>query len=238
MRLKMVFQLKKPEIPIEYRRAFLSLLKKSFQEASPEIYDQFYGNGTPMKPFTFGVYLPQPKFTEDKILLASNEITLNFSTHKKELGIYFYNSLVKNRSEPFPLAGGNHILIKRVMRQQELTLRSNEEVFKTLTPFLVRRHDRETNRDEYLTPDQNDFVPRVENIVGLMLKKLKGIDTKVEFMPVKLKPPIPIKHFGGFMKGNTGIFKLSGSPEALDFIYHAGFCSRRSEGFGLIESLG
>jgi len=240
MRLKMIFQLKKPELDIEYRRGFLSLLKHSFQEASPGVFKKFYGNGNTMKPFTFGVFLPKPRFKGNTVTLNSAEITLNFSTYYSDLGIYFYNSLIKKRKrfEPYPLPGDNSLLLKRVSLQKEKKITSTEVVFKTLSPFLVRRHHKESNQDEYLTKNHNLFVSQTEEIIRVMIKELTGKEDRVDFMPVKLNEGIPIKHYGMFVEGNTGVFKLTGTPGVLDFIYKVGIGSRRSEGFGLLEVVG
>ncbi len=240
MRLKMILQLEKPELDIQYRRAFLSLLKASFQEASQEVYDKLYGDGTTMKPFTFGVFLQKPVFRENSVLLESDEITLNFSTCRSDLGIYFYNALVRKRKlgQHFPFPANNSIILKRVTLIKEKAIHSREAVFKTLSPFLVRLHHREDNQDEYLTPLHNLFISQLEQNLGVSLETLTGLKEYVTFSPVKMNKPIPIKHFTGLVEGNTGLFKLTGCPEALDFFYKAGIGSRRAEGFGLLELVG
>jgi CRISPR-associated endoribonuclease Cas6 len=240
MRLKMIFQLKKPELDIEYRRAFLSLLKDCFKQTSRRVFERFYSSGTPMKPFTFGVFLPQPTFLHNTIKLSSTEITLNFSTIYSDLGTYFYSSLIsrRKRSEPYPLPGYNSLILKRVSLQAEKIITASEMVFKTLSPFLVRRHHKQTNQDEYLTKNHHLFISQTETIVGVMVQELIDLEDRVDFIPVKLNQGIPIKHFGTYVEGNTGVFKLIGRPEVLDFIYKVGIGSRRSEGFGLLEVVG
>lgn len=240
MRLKMIFQLKRPELDIEYRRAFLSLLKDCFKHQSLKVFEKLYGSGTPMKPFTFGIFLPQPRFVHNTIKLNSNAITMNFSTVYPELGTYFYSSLIKKwkRSEAYPLPGCNSLQLKRVSLQTEIPITSSEMVFKTLSPFLVRLHHQQSNHDEYLTKKHHLFISQLEKIISVMLEELTGAQDRVKFIPVKINQCIPIKHFGTLVGGNTGVFKLIGRPDVLDFIYKAGVGSRRSEGFGLLEVVG
>lgn len=238
MRMQMIFQLEKPELDIEYRRAFLSLLKKSFQQASETVYQKLYETGTTMKPFTFGVYLEKPEFRESIVLLQSREITLNFSTSETTLGIYFYNSLVKNRFVPFPLAKGNSLSRPRFRLVKEQRISSSEMVFKTLTPFLVREHDRAEGKDVYLTKEDPKFVSQLEWSIGNMIDTMMGRKETVKVEPVKLGGNIPIMHYGQRVDGYTGIIKMTGSPEVLEFIYQVGLGSRRSEGFGLLEVVG
>lgn len=238
MRLKMTFQLKKPELDVEYRRAFLALLKKSFQQISPELYEKLYANGIQMKPFTFGVFLPQPEFVGNIIPLQSRDITLTFSTSEKKMGIYFYNALVKNRFTPFPLPNGNALMLQRVHLAREKPITAGEMVFKTLTPFLVRVHGGKNKDDRYLTIEDEDFIGQLEWSIERMFEVLKGKKETVKVEPVKMEKMIPIKHYGQTMSGNKGIIKLTGSPEALEFIYNCGLGSRRSEGFGILDVVG
>jgi CRISPR-associated endoribonuclease Cas6 len=183
MRLKMIFLLKKPELDIEYHRAFLSLLKKSFQETFTKVFQKLYGTGTKMKPFTFRVFMPQPKFSEKTIALGSKEITLNFSTYYSELGIYFYRSLVKKRKrfKAYPLPGDNSLRLKRVHLIKEKPIKSTEAVFKTLSPFLVRLHHKETNQDDYITWNHNLFVPQNggdRGLTGCLRIQILGVSVK------------------------------------------------------------
>lgn len=238
MRMQMVFQLERPELDIEYRRAFLSLLKKSFQQASETVYQKLYETGTTMKPFTFGVYLERPEFRDNKVFLGSREITLNFSTSETTLGIYFYNFLVKNRFVPYPLAEGNSLSRPRFRMVKEQRITSSEMVFKTLTPFLVRDHDRAEGKDMYLSKEDQKFVSQLEWSLGNMVEVLMGRKESVKVEPVKLGGNIPIMHYGQRVDGYTGIIKMTGSPEVLAFIYQCGCGSRRSEGFGYLEVVG
>lgn len=239
MRLKMEFVLKNPQLDIEYRRGILSLLKHCFQLSSPQVYEKFYEIGPEMKPFTFGVFLHEPKFEGESICLQSTDIILNFSTYAAELGIYFYNSLIKEKSKfkPYPLQNGNEMLLKRVSLQREKQIKTNEVVFKTCSPFLVRVHKKEDNTDVFLTKNDEGFVAQMEENIRVMVKVLMGREERVEFTPVLLKDGFPIRHYGRNVQGNTGIFKLTGAPEVLDFIYKSGIGSKRSEGFGLIDAV-
>jgi CRISPR-associated endoribonuclease Cas6 len=96
-------------------------------------------------------------------------------------------------------------------------------------------HQEQDKKDDYVTKDNDRFVTLVEENIAVMTEKLLGIKGHVEFMPVMLSEGIPIKHYGVYVDGITGIFKLTGSPEVLDFIYKVGIGSRRSEGFGLLD---
>ena len=237
MRLNLYFRLQKPELPLEYRRAFLSLLKQSFNRASPEVFSQLYETGNTMKPFTFSAYLPGASFPGDLIRLRGPDITLTFSTPQPGPAIYFYNHLNKARFSPFPLAGGNMMHFQRAQIVKEQPIRQHEAVFKTLSPFLVRVHDAATNEDRYLLPEHDDFKQQFNTICGVIVKELTGETGDVTIEPVMLKK-VPVRHYGRLVEGNHGIIKLTGHPEILTLLFQSGIGSRRSEGFGALERLG
>lgn len=237
MRLKIALKLKKPEIDVEYRRIFLSLLKSSFENAGAEIFEKFYKTESVMKPFTFSVYLHSPKFVGDKISLKSNEVTLHFSTFSREPVIYLYNFLVKKRFTPYPLANDNELRFLSAHIRNERRITGEEIVFKTLSPFLVRLHNEADNVDRYLIPGEEGFSDRLKEINEAMFRELLGREESVDIIPVKLKK-IPVRHYGGLLEANAGVIKATGKPEALDFIYKVGLGSRRSEGFGMLEMVG
>jgi len=45
-----------------------------------------------------------------------------------------------------------------------------------------------------------------------------------------------IHHYGGFLKGFKGKFKISSNPETLQFIYDYGWGNRTGSGMGLVET--
>lgn len=237
MRLKMILQLKKPLLPLDYRPSFISLFKFSFSRSAPEVYSQFYESGPQMKPFTFALSLPDPVFGADTIALGAPRITLNFSTSLPELGVYFYNAMISLRGQWRPLPNDNGLKLLSVHRTREAEISEERAVFRTLSPFLVRRHDRAANSDRYLTSEDPHFAQELESLTSHMLLKLAVISAAVRFQPVKMAPPPMIRHLDQWLRGNRGIFTLTGPAAALDFIRCSGLGARRAEGFGMLELL-
>lgn len=190
-----------------------------------------------MKPFTFSLFLPGAKFLQDKIILKNPNITLFFTTVLKEIGIFFYNSLLRTRFNPFPLPDSNSMQLQRVVLQRERKISTSEVVFKTMSPFLVRLHHPESNKDEYLLSDDECFENQFRTITRTLFRELTGKEEEIDIYPVKLEK-IPVRHYGILVESQKGILKLAGKPEALNFLYQVGIGSRRSEGFGMLEILG
>lgn len=241
MRLAIKFETKNSELPIEYRRMLLSVLKKSFEVSSKEVYEAFYKNRDPnLKPFTFAVYLPNPKFDKHSITLGSNEFTLNFSTADYKTGILFYNGLLKNKKTGFSYHYKENdttyqVDLKSVqLNKNEKKSFDNEVVFKTLSPFVVRKHNPEDNKDIYLKPEDSDFYKILSENTRLKVKEFLNIDEDLKIEPIKLKK-IPVKHYNRFVEGLHGIVKISGSEKVLDLIYKIGLGANNGYGFGMLE---
>ena len=68
MRFSLKLSLPKAEIPVYYRTAFVSYIKKTLEETP--YFDLYYRRKFP-KPFTFAVYLPIKSIEGDRVLLKS-----------------------------------------------------------------------------------------------------------------------------------------------------------------------
>ena len=72
MKIIVRFELKKAQLPLDYRRLMVSFLKASFTSSEPQLFEQFYEKGkTVQKPFAFDVKLPKASFEKERILLDS-----------------------------------------------------------------------------------------------------------------------------------------------------------------------
>ena len=78
MRLELLFEIEKTEIPKDNKSIWISFLKKNLKQASEgQFYERYFG-GTRMKDYTFSVVLPSPQFLDEKIILGGNQIRFLF----------------------------------------------------------------------------------------------------------------------------------------------------------------
>ncbi|GAB6065980.1 CRISPR-associated endoribonuclease Cas6 [Aquifex pyrophilus] len=227
MRFIVKLKAEKPaRINADYRRRFISLLKKTLGE------DYFSEEGP--RPYTFCVYFKDAKFKGDFIDNVKG-INLRFSSGDIETIVRFYNGILRLKKEKYRHRIGNQAFsIVRIEREEMKTLTG---AFKTLSPLIVERIGFRNERERYITPDEEEFnISLLEN-VKRRYEAIKGEPLKVkefEFIPVKGKNVL-VKHYGGVLKGFLGKFILRADSELLKFVYLYGLGLRTGQGFGYIE---
>jgi len=230
-------ELKQNELPLDYRRAFVSFIKSSLCDNLPELFDELYKkNITKQKNFTFDVKLNNPKFEANKVVLDNNEVLFTISTNDFGLGIDFYNSFIKRKAKEHPLANDNYMKIAHVEIENHREIKTNEVIVKFYSPIVVRRHNR-GEKDEYFLFNDEEFNEALNCCIENQLKNCGLNDiagNKIELKPINAKKVV-VKAFGINIPGSIGIFYLKGDLETLNAIYQIGAGSRRSEGFGVFE---
>ena len=103
--------------------------------------------------------------------------------------------------------------------------------------LCVREHNRETNRDTFITCEDKEFSEKAETIIKNQLQmvgfyKNQYKDIKVE--PIDCKK-IVVKHYGIFIDSTIGVLKISGNMNALQYLYQSGLGSHHSSGFGAVN---
>uniref|UniRef100_A0A7V6CD73 CRISPR-associated endoribonuclease Cas6 n=1 Tax=Thermodesulfobacterium geofontis TaxID=1295609 RepID=A0A7V6CD73_9BACT len=238
MRIKVIFESEKIfSLNKDYRRYFISFLKKVFEEANlKEIYQR-----KEYKPFTFSVWLGK-NFKIDEELNVSKEISFLFSSGDPVIITNFYNGVIKLKKENFKI-------IREKLRIKDINLLSYKKInrdraiFKTIGVCVLNNPEASKNdfKRWYIIPTDD-----IEKFNEILFKRtneryqflIKKSDTHrirfnlIEDYPIK---EIIVKHYKGYVRGFKGIFELKGSPEILQFIYDYGFGVRTGQGFGLLE---
>lgn len=238
MKIIVRFQLKKPQLPIDYRRLMVSFLKASFTSNDLELFEQFYGKGTTVqKPFAFDVKLPKASFKKESILLNSNEIQLTIILEEKMLGIRIYNAMIHMKQEDikYPMADRNYMKIKSVRTEEHKKILENEVTIQMLSPLVLRDH-KKGEKDYYYQAGDSEFLNIAKQVIQAQISNLKNTSKSMDIVlePIKTKKVI-VKTFGINVPASLGSFKLSASAEIINLLYQIGIGSRRSEGFGVFE---
>jgi CRISPR-associated endoribonuclease Cas6 len=224
---------KEAVISIDYRRRFISLLKRIFGENFDE---------ESVKPYTFAVYFgSRAKFEKDFIKVV-DPITFRFSTGDEKVAMAFYNGVLRLKKEFYlhdlnPKAKeGSFYKIERIEVEKEPLLRNS---FKALSPVVVeRKTTSKMPKERYIVPGEPDFGEwLVENLRRRMLTILKEPPS---FTTLYLEPgsieEVFVKHYGGYVRGFLGEFKLyTDNSEVLKFVYQYGLGVRTGQGFGYLE---
>jgi CRISPR-associated endoribonuclease Cas6 len=237
MRFKVKLCLTEPKkeaiISIDYRRRFISLLKrifgKDFDEAS-------------VKPYTFAVYFGKnAKFSNDFITVI-DPITFRFSTGNEEVAMVFYNGIIRLKKEGYlhdlspNSEHGAFFRIEKIALEKEPPLKNK---FKALSPVVIeRKTDSRSPRERYATPGDPDFnkwlVENLQRRISILLTKPMPF-TEFYLEPASIEEVL-VKHYGGYVRGFLGVFNLhADNPGILKFVYQYGLGVRTGQGFGYLE---
>lgn len=236
-------------IDSDYRRYFISFFKSIFTEAGK--FENLYSSKV-FKPFVFSVYLGKNfKILKDK---GMDKIQLDlpfhviFSTGDIQIFTDFYNGVLEYKRKNRILKIGNlEVDITNVFLEKIKNINSDSVIFKTLGVCVLPDSDKLDGDvySRYIFPDNYNIDKFNRNLSELTLKRyffIKGIKPSrrmrfskdINFTPIDIKC-VYVRHYGGFIRGFRGTFKLEADPQILQFIYDYGLGVRTGQGFGLVE---
>lgn len=238
MRFRLIFKVKTKEVPSDNRRIFISFLKKSFEDYDKGVFEKYYKERDNIeKPYAFSVYFGKANFTKEKIILDENRITFTFSTFDSEAGLHFYNAVLAMKEKVFFLEKGNFIFLEEIHLIREKPIIKEQIIFHTLSPILIREHDKETNKDWYYSFEEAKSESVLKKSMRHQAVNCFGVEVENDVNQIVIKPlkmkKLVINHYNVFVTGNVGTFEMLGKPYLLEYFYKAGISSKKSEGFGL-----
>lgn len=221
---------------------FVSLIKDALCRVNEEYYDKLYNfegkNNKEIKPFSFAVMLKDFEMMGEEILIK-DRVNLNITTPDYEFGINVYNGILNSRTFKYK----EYMLEKlKISLVKEKHINEEQVVFKTMSPICIK--DKNNN---FIAPDDSAYVEELNYIADKALTAYRGygLKQKLEFEKVLMKKVVvkeDIKAFKEttgkeifYINAYSGIFKLSGDIEDLNFIYQTGAGFRKSQGFGMLE---
>jgi CRISPR-associated endoribonuclease Cas6 len=227
----------KLNLPKDYRRYFLSFLKKAFEKVGfLKIFEM-----KKYRPYTFSVWLGE-NFKIDEEVYTDTKISLLFSSGDPVIITNFYNGVIRLKKERYkPI--GELLEIKDVNLLPYKKIKANKAIFKTIgvCVFNNPQAPKKDLKSWYITPfdDLDKFNKILYQRTNDRFKYLTG---RKETHPIRLNlledypiKKVMVKHYNGYVRGFKGIFELEGSPEILQFVYDYGFGIRTGQGFGLLE---
>ncbi|WGS65321.1 CRISPR-associated endoribonuclease Cas6 [Marinitoga aeolica] len=232
MRLKLIFNLKSNEIPKDYRRIFMSFIKKTLESYDKSIFEEYFRNKDPiLKDYTFSVYFGKCKF-EENIKIENENISMFLSTSSYKTGIHFYNAFINMKYKEFPIKN-NILKLNNIIKLPEKNIYKNEIIIKTLSPIVIREHNKE--KDKYYYFDEENAIDILKNNIKYQYSKLfKSENGELDIKVLDFKKTT-ILNYSKKIKSNLGILKIHGDKKILDFVYKSGIGSKRSSGFGMVD---
>lgn len=240
MRLEMNFEVEKKLFQVEFRRIFISFIKKTLSEYnSGQLYEKFYKDTNP-KNYSFSIIFQKPVFRNDYIELGGNNLKLILSTDDRDkTGLYLFSAFIPQKNVIFNLPNGNSMTLKSIGQKSNTAIKSSKAIFRTVTGggLCIREHVRNNNSDRYYTYNDDGFLEQFRFVLGEQALKAGFSKTQIQninFKPIECKKVVA-KHYGMCIDVTAGMFAMEANPEVLQFFYNAGVGSRRSAGFGLLE---
>lgn len=242
MRLELSFSLKYPRLPVDNKRIWISFLKSCLAKSGDGRFYKQYFEGTPTKDYTFSVILPNPKFQENIITFDKNSLKIMFSADdRKKTGLIFFQAFIQAKGKEFPLPDGNAMKLEKIIQIPEKLITSDRVVFRTVVGggFVIRNHNKETNKDRFYSFEDEGFSAQMKEVlkyqaVNAGFKEKDG--ENIEFKPIRCRK-ILVKQYRILVDCTCGIFELHGNPELLQYFYQAGFGSKHSMGYGMLDVL-
>ncbi len=240
MRICLEFNVKDSHLPIDYRRCFVSFIKKALSISNNGKYLKEYYTDTEQKPFMFTIAMQKPKFGKEKVTFEGNKVKMYFSViEKNRIGFIFTNCFLKMKYLDLPLPSGNVMCLVNISKVKEDKITTDRALFKTTcsSSILVRDHDKETNKDKYYTFEDESYKDRLGDSIRRQCLKEGYSEADVEQIKVNevIGKKVVIKNYSVLIDGVSGVFDISGPKHILNYLYTVGFGARKSFGFSYVE---
>lgn len=241
MRIKIEFETECEDLPIDYRRKFISYLKGALADYNEDLFAALYGEGPSSKSFCFSIYFaPEVTIAKDGITLHSKRFHVWFTTLDVLMGVHLANAFMARRNKWFPMADSNNKLRAiSITKVREYPITANAVRFKILSPIVIRDHDEIKGRDWYLTFEDEDFEEIWKRNLKTELQKTFGRNVgddvnALSIKPIHLKKTV-IKSYGIYIPCTIGSLVVEGEKYLLEYLYKAGAGSKRAMGFGCLD---
>ncbi|OON91319.1 MAG: hypothetical protein ATN32_10525 [Candidatus Epulonipiscium fishelsonii] len=240
MRIKLEFKIDKSEMNKDYRRYFVSWIKKALSETNEGKYFEMYYKDTIEKPFTFVVNFRDAKFIDNKIEFKGNTVKMYFSIGERDRRSFiFLSCFLKMKHKEFKLSNGNTMKLINVRQLNVKTIQNDRVIFKTVkgSSVVLREHNRETNKDKYYTVEDADYKQQLEASIKRQCLRNGYTDDEVDKIKVNdvQGNKLVIKNYNNLIDTVAGVFDIYAPNYILNELYLTGLGSRRSFGFSYFE---
>lgn len=243
MRLHFTFELENQNIPIDYRRKLISYLKSCVEKSNLGFYQELYGTGkNTSKDFVLSVYfVPETHFCNDYISIESKRMVLNLSTPNTYLGIQLYNALCSQKFSWYKLSNDNAIRLISIRSGKEKVITHRKAVFNTLSPIVIRDHNKETGKDWFYTFEDEKAVSILKRnlkseLQGKFERDISHDIKQLQIQFIRMKKVI-VQSYELKIPCSLGVFSMEGEQYLLQYLYQRGVGSKRSMSFGYLELL-
>ncbi len=241
MRIRVTFEISGDKFPVDYRRAFLHVLKDALSTYENGMYFRdFFPETCPQrKEYAFAVGLPAGSvYRGAQYDLGGSEISLTLTTGNHSHFIVLYNAFRRLKGKEYPFLAGVSGHVVSVFPVTQLPLKHNKILVEFLAPLCVREHvDR---KDRYFSVEEPEFCNQVRRVVSYQLAGKAWATERMlddfQIFPYRMKKTVA-QFYGKYVECSLGSAVLCGEPRLLEELYDNGIGSRCSSGFGVFHIL-
>lgn len=240
MRFLLELKLQKNELPKDYHKLFMSFFKNALSKCNNGKYFEDFYKDTNQKDFCFSVMFGKCKFTKEKIILDGNKIKMLVSANESSKNKFIlFNAFLGQKNTVFPLPNENKMTLVSVIQLKGVEIKNSKVIFKTAlgSGICVRKHNKETNKDEYFVYNDNNFEENLRRVLKMQAVNAgfsEKIADNIRFKAIQCRK-IVTQHYGIFIDTTVGMFELEADSKLLQYFYDTGFGSRTSETYGVLE---
>ncbi len=246
MRIKLTLETRDRDItlPISYNYHVQSMI---YNNISNTLADKLHKKGFAFEKRKFRMYVfsrIMGKYRvnkKDKKIIFKNPVSLIFSTPYNILTQSLAENIMKGDNVKI---GSNELFINSIEVFKNKTFDDTVKI-KLLSPITVYstlfKNDGKSKKTYYYTPYEEEFNDLIhDNIIkkytAFNNKEPKNKKFRIEPVKVTQKRNHIVSFYKNtVIKGWTGIYSLTGSPELIGFSYDSGLGSKNSQGFGMWE---
>lgn len=236
MRFILNIDLDKKALPLDYRRKIMSYFKTALEGyENGKYYPRFYGEDG-KKEFSFGAVFPEARFSRDIVELADSRFKIIFSTPNNGEGVAFFNSFLSLKNKGITV-GDSKFTLTDISLVREVLINKNSADFKITSPICLRIHQRDGNKDRYVSVASPDFVAVLKQDICRQLDRYKpSLVQYVDALEVNTEgcKKTVIRHYGQYIEATVGTIGFKGQAILLNAIQQMNLGHRKAAGFGLV----
>lgn len=236
MEIKIKFNLEDNSIPLDYRRIFISFIKKSIESYSEKAYASlFEEEENKRKPYTFSIYLPLKKIDGEKIILKDNFVIMNFSISDMYLGVKMFQGFLNFKEKDFNYKDLS-LKITEVALKPERQINTNKISIKFESPMVIQKHSYDS--DFFFSYLHKGYSDVLKEIIKNQIESM-GLDYSLDgFEIIKKRPKkTVVRFYEKQIECSLGEFMLKGDKDLLKWLHVSGMGSKTSSGFGKFKVL-
>lgn len=215
----------KNKFPLDYRSAFMALIKTSLDSNIGYTFDLFKN-----RPICIAIRFDKKPEIKDTSIYIGDNLRIYVSSPDQILASHVFNGMHKQNN--FPIFDSKITKPKFVYLNEYQFYQRQTKMFYTLSPIVIRNPKDKT---KYVTPTDDNFMDSFTSALHEQWKLYNDDEIGDIHCNIIKYNKVAMTHYGGLVLGFTGLFTIEADPNVLDFFYKSGVGYRRSNGFGFIE---